>query len=96
MSTINSGPAKRTATIERYHCYGTSNHHLRTLYRGNVLDWAAYRPDGSYEGYAYADARHDGNDVLQAMRDRAKCLGFTHVRIAGDWQGCTKPKGGAL
>jgi hypothetical protein len=90
------GPAKRTATIERYHCFGTPHHWLQVHYRGKVLNWSARRPDGSYEGQTYADARHDGDDVLAAMRAHAKRMGFTHVRITGDWQGRTKPNGGAL
>lgn len=87
---------KRTATIERYHCYGTPHHWLNVHYRGKVLNWATHREDGSYEGQAYADARHDGPDVMEAMRQHAKRKGFTHVRIVGDWAGFTKPKGGKL
>ena len=89
--------AKRfTATIERYHCYGTPHHWLHVHYRGRVLNWSLRDADGYYQGQAYADARDDGPEVLQAMRQHAARMGFTHVRIAGDWSGRTKPKGGRL
>lgn len=80
----------RTATIERYHRFGTPRHHLRVIYRGRVLWWR----DGA--GSAIADAPDYGAESLAAMREHARKHGFTHVRIAGDWQGRTKPKGGKL
>ena len=85
---------RRTATIERYHCYGTPRHHLRVTYRGRVLRWR----DASSPGlcFAMADAPDWGAESLQAMKAHARRHGFTHVRIVGDWSGRTKPRGGSL
>lgn len=85
---------RRTATIERYHCYGTPRLHLRVTYQGRVLRWR----DASSPGlsFAMADAEDRGAETLDAMRAHARRHGFTHVRIVGDWFGRTKPRGGSL
>lgn len=80
----------KTATIERTPMYGTGRPILRVLYRGKIIHWS----QGSGV-QVYALAQDDGDDVREAMRQRAKGQGFTHVRYAGEW-GSRKPKGGAL
>lgn len=82
---------RKTATIERFHMYGTPRYCLHLLYRGSVVQWSEGNGVTGYAQTAYDDA-----EALQAMRDTARRFGFTHVRIAGDWQGRTKPKGGKL
>jgi len=84
--------AKRTATIERYHCYGTPRHHLCVRYRGKTLSWSA----GPSWHIVYADAWHYGADTFRAMVQHAENRGFTHVRIVGDWTHSTKPAGGSI
>lgn len=81
----------RTATIERFSMWGTGRATLRVMYQGDVLRWS--------EGAgvtAMAQATDYGDDVREAMRQRARNQGFTHVRYVGDWTGATKPKGGKL
>lgn len=80
----------KTATIERYHVYGTPRHNLRLTYRGKTVRWR----DGIAE--VWADAPHYGVESIDAFRAHAKRQGFTHVRIAGDWSKSAKPSGGKL
>lgn len=82
----------KTATIERYHLYGTCHHHLRVLYRGSVLNWTMRDAQGYYQGQAYADAMDVGAETVNAMIGHASRNGFTHVRFAGDWKGRTVRK----
>ena len=81
----------RTATIERYSIgFGTSRHYLRVTYKGKLLRWR------SGTGSAVANAVDCGYETLMAMHGHARNQGFTHVRIAGDWDGKIKPRGGKL
>lgn len=80
----------RTATIERYHCFGTPRYHLRVTYKGELLRW---RSGGMS---VVADAVDYGNETFMAMWAHARNHGFTHVRVAGDWTGRTKPRGGKI
>jgi hypothetical protein len=89
-----------TATIERYHVWGTHRHELRVMHRGRVVSW--------YEGLTHVlaivqDDPTQARDVgwlvstdVHACRLHAKRQGFTHVRFAGDWSKRTKPKDGKL
>jgi len=80
----------KTATIERYHVFGTMRHNIRVTYRGNVLTWVTSDPWTRH----YADASFYGQESIDAMRQHAKRAGFSHVRFVGDWDKWTKPKGG--
>ena len=81
---------RKTATIERYHIFGTMRHGIRALYRGVTLRWHE-------KGYSVrADAPYYGTESSDAMRQHAKRLGFTHCRFIGDWSKAAKPRGGAL
>jgi beta-mannanase len=84
----------RTATVTRYHCYGTPQHHLSVSYRGETLRWATHDPQGYYTGNAYADMVDYGQESIEAAKDHARKQGFTHIRFAGEWR--TKPRGGKL
>ena len=81
---------QRTATIERCHMWGTPRNYFQLMYNGRCVCW--------WENGAqvFAQTMYDDAEALQAMRDTAKRQGFTHVRIAGEWQGRTKPKGGKV
>ena len=81
----------KTATIERYHIYGTMNHGLCVTYRGRVLHWTE---NGGYS--VYADAPDWGQESIDAMRKHALNHGFTHCRFVGDWSKARKPVGGKL
>lgn len=83
----------RTATIERYHVYGTSRFHLRVTYRGFVLRWSEMNPAWCI---VYADAWHLGDDTVNAMIQHAKRSGFTRVKFSGDWTHSRKPVGGSI
>jgi hypothetical protein len=96
-----TNPTRRTATVERYHVYGTMRYELRVMYRGRVLRWSI--GNGST---AMAIVQNDPTqqpnigwlcpvDVF-ACRAHAKRMGFTHVRFVGDWERRTKPVNGAL
>ena len=71
----------KTATIERYHVYGTHWYSLSLRYRG--------LPIGK-------DEIHIGASDIEALRARARSHGFTHVKYAGDWAKKTKPRNGKL
>ena len=87
---------RKTATIERYHCYGTVNHHLRVYYRGKTLKWANRDPEGYYLGESWADMVDYGQESIDAARQHAKRQGFSHVKFTGEWSHARKPKGGKL
>ena len=76
---------RRTATIVRYHCYGTPRHHLSVCYLGEVLRWAVRDADGYHQGHATADMVHNGEQSIEAAKDIARKQGFTHVKFDGDW-----------
>lgn len=84
----------KTATIERYHCYGTPNHHIRVTYRGNVLRWRDSASPGL--SFAMADTVDRGSETIGAMIEHARRHGFTHARFTGDWKGRTMQKTMAL
>lgn len=84
---------RQTATIERYHCFGTPRYHLRATSRGRVLTWRDADSPGL--SFAYAIAEDRGAETLAAMKARAKRHGFTHCRIVGEWVG-ERPRGGKL
>lgn len=80
----------KTATIERYHVYGTRNYMLRVMYRGLVLRWWE-------KGYSvHANMLDCGRESIEAAKQHARNQGFTHCRFVGDWSYSTKPRGGAL
>lgn len=82
---------RHTATIERYHCYGTRHHHLRVTYRGKTLQWS--------EGLtsAWADMVDYGQESIDAAKGHARKQGFTHCRFVGDWTNYRSPqRGGKL
>lgn len=84
-------PKTKTATIERYHCYGTPRYHIRVTYCGRTINWA----EGNSTVYAdWVDGSQDA-DIANA-RAVAKRFGFTHVRFVGDWERRTKPQGGKV
>jgi len=94
--------SRKTATIERYHVYGTPRHELRVTYRGEFINWWETSPEGAHV-HAYAIVQDDptkdwdGGPVdVNMCRLYAKRMGFTHVRIVGDWDRRTKPAGGKL
>lgn len=78
----------KTATIERYHVWGTSHHHLRVTYKGKTLNWWK---DGAH---VYADMLDYGNESIDACMEHAKRQGFNRVRFVGDWR--NPPNGGML
>ena len=82
--------ARKTATIERYHIFGTMRHMIRVTYRGRPLTWW----ENGYSVHAHCE--HHGPTEVEYMRDHARRHGFTHARIVGDWDHRTKPTGGAL
>lgn len=85
---------RKTATIERYHVYGTRDSYMaRVMYRGRVLShWqsgycsAAHFPAPG--GFPY--------EWEEIARNHAKRHGCTHVRFIGNFQGVRKPRGGRL
>jgi hypothetical protein len=81
---------RKTATIERFHVYGTPRYGYVLTYRGNVIRWR--------EGLAecWAQTADDSLESLQSLKARALQFGFTHVRITGNWERRTKPNGGKL
>lgn len=86
--------AKTTATIERYHVYGTPNYCVALFHRGSE-----YTPkERDAHGHASTQAQWIPADAegVELLRQHAKSLGFTHVRFAGDWSKQTKPAGGKL
>lgn len=87
----------KTATIERHRLYGTHRYQLHVTYRGHTLNWR----DGSAWVFAIvqddpAGAPAGMPEDVRIAREHAKRQGFTHVKIAGDWDRRTKPKGGKL
>lgn len=90
---------RKTATIERYHVYGTPRHHVRATYRGHTVNY--WQQGDCRPEHVYLDAVHcfgiDEIELLHEWRKRLKGLGFTHVRFDGAWgKHNTKPKGGKL
>lgn len=83
---------RKTATIDRYHCWGTPRHHLRVAYMGRTLQWRDTSSPGL--SFAYADMVDYGAESIEAAKAHAKRQGFTHVRFTGDWS--VKPRGGKL
>jgi hypothetical protein len=81
---------RRTATIERYHLYGTSRMVVRLMYRGSTVNW--------HEGlnHVFAQAAFDDAEAIEQMKTYARKQGFTHVKYEGDWTNRTKPAGGKL
>ena len=79
---------RRTATIERYHLFGTPYDNIRVTYRGYTLCW---RKDIYH---VFAHARYYGHESIDAMKQHARRQGFTHVRFVG-WT-TDKPKDGKL
>jgi hypothetical protein len=92
---------RKTATIERYHCYGTPNHHVAAYYRGKRVSYSDYS-GGYWNGVVVLDAVHTFGVAQQSLlhnwRQRLKGLGFTHWRFVGDWgpSGLNKPQDGKL
>lgn len=84
----------KTATIERYHCFGTPNHHLKVTYKGHTLRWSNHDAKGYYLGETWADMVDYGAESIVAARGHAKKHGFTHVKFTGDWK--NKPRGGKV
>jgi hypothetical protein len=89
--------SRKTATIERRHLYGTPRYQLYVTYCGHTLRWN----EGMTSCYAIVQDDPTGAPAgmpadVRIARDHAKRFGFTHVRIAGDWERRTKPRGGAL
>ena len=93
MSTTSN---RRTATITRYHCYGTPRHHLSVSYLGQRLRWTVRDADGYYKGNAIADMVHNGDESIEAAKNIARKQGFTHVKFDGDWPNARKPRNGKL
>jgi len=87
---------RKTATIDRYHCYGTPNHHLSVSYRSKVLRWSTHDKDGYWTGNAYADMVDYGKESIDAAKRHAINHGFTHVKFTGEWPKGGKPKGGKI
>ena len=83
----------KTATIERYHVYGTNRYDLCVRYNGKTLSWVSTEPSWHV---VHAVALDHGADSLRAMVDHARRHGFTHVRYTGDWDKRTKPHGGLI
>lgn len=81
----------KTATLERYHCFGTPNHHIRLTYRGETLHWRDMESPGL--SFAFADCPHFGTAEVNVMIDRVRRFGFTHIKFTGDWRGHTVRKG---
>lgn len=81
---------RKTATIERCHCYGTPRFYFCLTYRGRVC---SYWQTGHI---VYCQTMADDLESLQAMKDHARKQGFTHVKFSGDWDKRTKPQGGKL
>ncbi len=94
MQVKRDAPATRTAVISRVHMYGTHRYYLSLMHRGYQI--GPREPQLLPGHWAPFELVQDDAAGMQRMRDHAKRLGFTHVRIAGDWQGRTVPKGGAL
>ena len=84
----------KTATIERWHCYGTPNHHLYVTYKGRPLQWR----DPNFPGlsFAFAVMVDYGAESIEACKAHARRMGFTHVRFAGEWNLNNMPRGGKL
>ena len=78
--------AKRTATIQRYHVYGTPNHCLAMFYRDKEITPRRV-------AWSLPDWIPDDAAGIEQMRQHAKALGFTHVRFTG-WR--NNPKNGKL
>ncbi len=71
---------RKTATIERYHMYGTRHHALKITYRG----------------YTRHEVIDHGEDSIVLLLNVARVRGYTHAKFVGDWARRTKPKNGAL
>ena len=89
-SSINPKHKRRTALIERFHYYGTPRYGFVVSYRGATVRWREGNAD------VWAQTAFDDAEAMEYSRKHAKAQGFTHCRIAGDWSGRTKPKGGKL
>ncbi len=72
--------ARKTATIERYHMYGTRHYSLKM----------------TYKGYTWHEVTDHGNDSTEKLLTLARNRGFTHVKFVGNWDRRTKPKNGSL
>jgi hypothetical protein len=83
---------QRTATIERYHVFGTRHYCLSLIYRGRDLT-----PCFDSLHRVPVMVPDDAEGILRMQRI-AKAQGFTHCRFTGDWDryGRTKPRGGKL
>lgn len=69
----------KTATIERYHVWGTPNHCVALWYRGEEL---TPLEDGSTVRRQWIP---DDVQGVERLRQVAINLGFTHVRYTGEW-----------
>lgn len=76
----------KTATIERYHVFGTSRHNQSLTYNGSTLH---YWSDGQS---VYVQAPCYGIETIKELSKRAYQRGFTHIRFCGDWSGYNVPK----
>jgi len=80
----------KTATIERYHVWGTPNHCFAMFYRENELT-----PTHSPTCPTPQWIPDDEQGRVRLLR-LAHMRGFTHIRYAGDWDKRTKPHGGLI
>lgn len=73
----------KTATLERYHVWGTPNHCLALFYRNEEL---TPRENPALPGHRALPAwiRDDDAGIAQLV-SHARSLGFTHVKFEGDW-----------
>lgn len=86
--------ARKTASIERYHVWGTPNYCLSMFYR---TDEMTPRDPASFPGHRALPAWiPDDATGIERMRVHAKANGFTHVRFVGDWERRVKPSGGKI
>lgn len=81
---------RRTATIERYHVWGTPHYCLGLFYRGEELT-PKVSPGSLLAEWIPAD-----DAGRERLRTLAKAQGFTHVRFTGDWSWPFPPRGGKL
>jgi len=78
----------KTVTIFKYPVYGADYEIIQALYRGIPL---SYWADGHS---TLAHAKFYGQESIDAMKQFARRLGFTHCQFIG-WTS-QKPKGGKL
>jgi hypothetical protein len=82
--------SRKTATIERYHVYGTPNYCVALFYQGRELT-----PKESPRSVLHRWIPGDSEGVTELTALAAR-LGFTHVRYVGNWERQTKPRDGEL